>query len=127
MEQAAENGHADAQAAFAAMVRDGRGVRANAQEGLEWLRRSAEGGSHFGMCNYGIALVQGDDVEVDKAEGYRWLQKAADEGYEYAHEVLLSRKAIDRQFEEYGMTWFRGTGRRRGGKEEVVLMDPPGR
>ena len=84
----AEAGDVEAQFELSRLLEDGKGTKANDEEAVRWLRRSAEKG--FAESQYGLALhlAHGDGVTPDPKEAYVWFRKAAMQGHAYAERAV---------------------------------------
>ena len=81
LRQAAEEGHADAQAklAYMHMFHDDD-VPLNLGEAVRWSRRAAEQGNAEAQSLLGFAYSIGRGVPQDEEEAVRWLRRAAEQG-----------------------------------------------
>ena len=84
----AEAGDLEAQFELSRLLEDGKGTKANDEEAVRWLRRSAEKG--FADSQYGLALhlAHGEGVTPDPKEAYVWFLKAALQGHAYAERAV---------------------------------------
>jgi TPR repeat protein len=64
-------------------------VQQNDAEGLEWLRKAAEGGGEDGEFGLGYLYYSGKVVPKDLTQAANWYRKAADQGN------LDAQKALD--------------------------------
>ena len=91
--QAAEQGHAGAQAKLGAMYALGTGVKVDDDEALRWLRLSAEQGDAGGQYNLGLMYSQGRGVPTDGIEAIKWFRKAAEQGHVGAQDRVRASEA----------------------------------
>lgn len=73
----AEEGDLDAQALLGSDLLTGTNTL---QEGLDWLKKSAEGGSSYGQNAMGMVYLRGIGQPVDKTAAFRMFRLAADQG-----------------------------------------------
>ncbi len=76
--QAAESGHAAAQADYGLLVYQGAGVEKSATEAAKWFEKSAKGGDSEGQFLYAYTLAKGEGVEKSFEDAYYWLLKSGD-------------------------------------------------
>lgn len=86
--QQAEAGDLDAQFDLSRMLEVGKGVKANAEESVSWLRKAAEKGHANSQYGLGIHLVTGNGVMPDPKEAYLWFNKAALQGHAYGEHAV---------------------------------------
>jgi TPR repeat protein len=81
MRQAADQGHAEAQATLGALYQSGRGVLQDYGQAAAWFRKSAEQGFPFGQLFLGVLLSEGHQgVPKDDIEAAMWFRRAAEQG-----------------------------------------------
>ena len=81
MRQAADQGHAEAQATLGALYQSGRGVLQDYGQAAAWFRKSAEQGFPFGQLFLGVLLSEGHQgVPKDDTEAAMWFRRAAEQG-----------------------------------------------
>ncbi len=80
MRQAAESGHAAAQADYGLLVYQGRGVERNDTEAANWFEKSAKGGDKEGQFLYAFTLAKGEGIPQNFEEAYYWLLKSGESG-----------------------------------------------
>lgn len=97
MRQAAENGHAAAQADYGLWVYQGRGVQADMAVAADWFRKSAEGGDIEGQFLYAFTLAKGEGVTQNYEEAYYWLLKSGESGFS---DYDQDRKALRERLEQ---------------------------
>lgn len=73
----ADGGDTWAQSFLGAMLIEGVGVAKDPQRGLVLLRKSAEGGNHFGMYELGRAYAVAEGLKRNYVEAVKWMRKAA--------------------------------------------------
>ena len=78
--QAAEQGHAKAQAALANMYLNGQGVDRDALAASIWFRKAALQGDNLAGENLGILFRDGLGVEQDDIEAAWWFNRSAKRG-----------------------------------------------
>jgi TPR repeat protein len=83
-ERAAAGGHLDAQTTLGLLLFQ----NGDQQQGLKWLRRSADKGEPRALLVYGTALYNGDAVTQDRLLGYAFVSRAAQQGLGPAKETL---------------------------------------
>jgi septal ring-binding cell division protein DamX len=86
--QAAELGHADAQAKLGFLYTDGKGVARDHAQAFEWFSKAAKGGSVDGLYNLGIFYLYGWGVAADRTMAKQYLAAASALGDEAAEEAL---------------------------------------
>ena len=62
------------------MYADGRGVRQDYTQAVQWFRKAAEQGDAKAQYNLGIAYESGRGVRQDSALAQEWYGKACDNG-----------------------------------------------
>nr|WP_304259827.1 HD domain-containing protein [Phascolarctobacterium succinatutens] len=77
--EAAKNGHAEAQFNVAKCYENGKGTRKNRPKAFEWYQRAAEQGHSGAMNDIGIYYAQGVVVEQDYDEAFKWFKRAAED------------------------------------------------
>jgi TPR repeat protein len=107
--QAAEQGHADAQASLGWCYSDGKGVPQDHREAVRWFRLSAEQGLARAQVNLGYAYELGLGVPQDYGEAFHWYSLGADQGQPYGLSNL-------------GELYQRGLGVERNDAEAVRLF-----
>ncbi|MBX9912079.1 MAG: protein kinase [Beijerinckiaceae bacterium] len=80
LEQAAAQGHSNAQNHLGAMYLDGRGVPRDDVKAVALFRLAAEAGDEWAMNNLAYCLYEGKGCARDDTEIYLWSQRAADAG-----------------------------------------------
>jgi len=80
IEQAAEQGDAEAQFQLGALYANGKGVEQDTTRAAHWLQRSAEQGFVQAQTLLGWCHAAGDGVEQDLAAAVDWYIKAAEQG-----------------------------------------------
>jgi hypothetical protein len=80
LNQAAEQGHAKAQAALANMYLNGQGVDRDALTASVWFRKAALQGDNLAGENLGILFRDGVGVEQDDIEAAWWFNRSAKRG-----------------------------------------------
>lgn len=78
--QAADQGHAGAQANLGLMLRDGQGVSVNLQESIMYFAKAAAQGNTTGQVNLAWMYDTGKGVSKDYKEAVKWYRKAAEQG-----------------------------------------------
>ena len=78
--QAAEQGNAQAQFNLGLMYDQGRGVRQNHAQAVQWYRKAAEQGDAEAQLNLGNIYANGRGVRQDYAQAVQWYRKAAEQG-----------------------------------------------
>lgn len=76
MLQAANGGHAAAQADYGLLVFQGRGVLKNMDEAAKWFEKSARAGDQEGQFLYAYSLAKGEGVTQNFEEAYYWTLKS---------------------------------------------------
>jgi TPR repeat protein len=97
---AAHAGDIEAQALYAQMLCEGRGVAADAQEGLHWYALAANSGHAGAMNMLGRCHELGHGTPVDLERAVAWYRKAAGAGldwgmYNFA-QLLASGRGVTR-------------------------------
>lgn len=79
LRQAADKGHAEAQATLGALYELGRGVPQDYVQAVAWYTKAAEQGFPFAQGHLGLLLSEGKGVPEDDAEAARWFRRAAEQ------------------------------------------------
>jgi len=80
LRQAADKGHAEAQASLGAAYQLGRGVTQDYAQAAAWYKKAAEQGFPFAQNALGTLLSEGNGVPKDDAEAAKWFRRAAEQG-----------------------------------------------
>ena len=80
MLQAAEQGNADAQFNLGVMYDNGRGVRQDYAQAVQWYRKAAEQGYADAQYNLGVMYAQGQGVRQDYTQAMQWYRQSAEQG-----------------------------------------------
>lgn len=80
IEQAAEQGDAEAQFQLGALYANGKGVEQDTTRAAHWLQRSAEQGFVQAQTLLGWCHTAGNGVEHDMGTAIEWYLKAAEQG-----------------------------------------------
>jgi len=80
MLQAAEQGNADAQFNLGVMYDNGRGVRQDYAQAMQWYRQAAEQGDAHAQLALGLRYATGQGVRQDIVIAKEWVGKACDNG-----------------------------------------------
>jgi len=80
LQEAADEGSADAQCRLASCYRYGHGVEKNDRTATFWTRKAAEGGDALAQYNLAVSYLKGSGVEESPSEMIRWLRLSADQG-----------------------------------------------
>ena len=80
LRQAADKGHAEAQATLGAMYELGKGVTQDYAQAAAWFTKAAEQGFPFAQNALGTLLSEGNGVPKDDAEAAKWFRRAAEQG-----------------------------------------------
>lgn len=76
----AQSGDPGAELLYGLSLLEGRyGLKPNAQEGLRWIRRAAEGGNPYAALKLGNAYAEGVGLARDDAKAVEWWRRAAQE------------------------------------------------
>jgi len=78
LKQAAEGGHAAAQADYGLLVYQGAGATRSETEAARWFEKSAQGGDGEGQFLYAFTLAKGEGVDQNFEEAYYWLLKSGE-------------------------------------------------
>lgn len=78
LRQAAEGGHAAAQADYGLLVYQGAGVAQSNTEAAQWFEKSAKGGDAEGQFLYAFTLAKGEGVTQSFEDAYYWLLKSGE-------------------------------------------------
>lgn len=86
--EAAQNGHLNAQYWLGDYYLAGKGCEKNKQLGFQWISKSAA--QHLPEAQFGLGecYLNGTGVEKDEQEAVRWFNLAADQGNEEAIAIL---------------------------------------
>ena len=88
MQQAAQEGSADAEGGLGYFYAQGIEVPKDAAKAAEYFKRGAERGSARAQLNYSVLLLSGEGVAKDPPEAIEWLEKASAAGLPEARERL---------------------------------------
>lgn len=80
LRQAADKGHAEAQASLGVMFELGKGVTQDYAQAAAWYTKAAEQGFPFAQNALGTLLSEGNGVPKGDAEAARWFRRAAEQG-----------------------------------------------
>jgi S1-C subfamily serine protease len=80
IQQAADKGHAEAQATLGGMFQLGSGEPQDYAQAAEWLRKAAEQGFPVAQLALGNLLSEGQGVRKNDAEAVMWWHRAAEQG-----------------------------------------------
>lgn len=101
LKQAAEAGHAKAQAGYAQIL-DSSDFDA---EAIDYYRKSAEQGEAAGQYGLGSMLAAGEGAKRDPKEAYAWFLKAAEQGHGLAIRAVANAYVIgDLELDEAALT-----------------------
>ena len=78
LRQAAEGGHAAAQADYGLLVYQGAGVAQSTEDAASWFEKSAVGGDPEGQFLYAFTLAKGEGVAQSFEDAYYWLLKSGE-------------------------------------------------
>lgn len=125
-DQAARQGHVNAQFELAEMYQRGQGVDPDEGSARYWYgqaadgyRKAAERGDANAQFRLGFLYEMGEGVEEDEAQAVRWFEKAAAQGHEDAKQALRVIRSGDEEFEsDQEAKDGQGTGSGRGREEE---------
>ncbi|MDR2592933.1 MAG: sel1 repeat family protein [Chitinispirillales bacterium] len=84
LKEAAERGHAQAQALLAELYEDGKGVPQNEYIAFRWYKRAAEQGHTLAQNSVGTLFYNGVGVKKNKRKAHYWFSRAAEKGDELA-------------------------------------------
>ncbi|WP_345817701.1 tetratricopeptide repeat protein (plasmid) [Paraburkholderia sp. PREW-6R] len=93
-QNAANQGHADAQLVLSTFYLTGRGVPKDSAQAAAWLRKAAEQGRPDAQFIVAFDYQRGRGVSKDDAQSIVWLRKAADQGYPAAMTSLGLQASI---------------------------------
>ncbi|KAJ3048726.1 Leucine-rich repeat serine/threonine-protein kinase 2 [Rhizophlyctis rosea] len=85
-EEAARQGHGDAQAALGYCYVEGVGLEEDVEEAVKWYRKAAEQGNVRALVAMGGFYEDGRGVERDLWKAYEWFGKAAERGSQEGNE-----------------------------------------
>jgi len=80
LRQAADKGHAEAQASLGVMFELGKGVTQDYAQAAAWYTKAAAQGFPFAQNALGTLLSEGNGVPKGDAEAARWFRRAAEQG-----------------------------------------------
>jgi S1-C subfamily serine protease len=92
--QAADKGHAEAQATLGALYSIGDGVPQDYAQSAAWFRKAAEQGCSVAQNYLALFLSQGEGGQKDDAEAVKWWRRAAEQGDVAAQSNLASAYQI---------------------------------
>ena len=107
---AAEKGHAQAQAQLGRAYMLGEGVDKDYTQAIEWLRRSANQGTPTGQFLLGVMYDEGYGVEQSYSEALKWYIKAADQANAASQNnigIICKHGRGVQQDEATAVGWFR--------------------
>lgn len=97
VEQPARTGDAAAQAWLGVLMITGEGgAKKDQKNGVDWIRKSAEGGNPMGQRLWGDILSSGRLVPLDDAASIRWYRQAAEAGDPDAQSEMGVRYTLGR-------------------------------
>lgn len=100
MRQAAESGHAAAQADYGLLVYQGRGTAPDITGAAKWFEKSAHGGDSEGQFLYAFTLAKGEGVEQSYEDAYYWLLKSGEsEVSTYNQDRITLRDRLDQNID----------------------------
>ena len=76
----AEAGDAGAQFSLGVMYEQGKGIRQDYTEAVQWYRKAAEQGDTYAQVSLGLMYEKGQGVRQDYAKAVSWYRKAAEQG-----------------------------------------------
>ena len=82
--KAAEGGDAEAQFRLGRMYADGKGVKQDYKQAVEWYRKAAEQGLANAQNHMGVMYKNGRGVTKDNKKAAEWYKKAAEQGHPWA-------------------------------------------
>ena len=82
LRQAAEAGHAAAQADYGLLVYQGAGTERSIEDAAKWFEKSAKAGDSEGQYLYAFTLAKGEGVEKSFEDAYFWLLRSGDSDIE---------------------------------------------
>ncbi|MGC1781146.1 MAG: trypsin-like peptidase domain-containing protein [Acidobacteriaceae bacterium] len=80
IQQAADKGHAEAQATLGGLFELGKGEPQDYAQAALWYRKAAEHGLPFAQWALGELLSNGNGVQRDATEAVKWFRLAAEQG-----------------------------------------------
>jgi hypothetical protein len=89
-QQAAQQGHAEAQYTLAWMYAQGRGVSQDLQQAARLFRRAALKGYAEAQYHLGLMYIQGVGVSQDFTQAAHWFVKAAMQGHVAARQARVN-------------------------------------
>lgn len=100
LKQKADKGSADAQYFLGKAYANGKGVKKDQKQAVEWYRKAAENGHAEAQNNLGAAYANGNGVAKSDEEAAYWWQIAADNGNAAAQANLGVAYATGRGIDE---------------------------
>ena len=79
--QVAKQGNAKAQYNLGGMYYNGKGVRKDYAQAVQWYRRAAEQGNADAQVNLGLMYANGQGVRQDYTQAVQWCRRAAEQGH----------------------------------------------
>lgn len=107
--QAAGQGYAAAQYNLGLMYDQGRGVRQDDAQAVQWYRKAAEQGDAEAQFNLGVMHADGRGVRQDPVQAEQWYRKAAEQGYanaQYNLGAMYANGQRIRQNYKIAKEWF---------------------
>ena len=84
LEEAADQGYAQAQCNIGFMYNNGHGVAQDYSAAMKWYRMAADQGLAEAQCNIGVMYDKGRGVAQDDSAAMKWFRMAADQGHAQA-------------------------------------------
>lgn len=107
IQQAADKGHAEAQATLGGMFEQGKGEPQNFAQAAVWYRKAAEQGCPIAMRNLGLMLIDGKGVPKNDAEAVTWFRQGAEQGEEGSQLMLAKAYQMGTAVaRDYGESYF---------------------
>lgn len=77
----ANAGNAEAQLELARRYEEGRGLKKDDSEAVNWFQKAGQQGNVAAERDLGVAYLNGRGITQDGKEGVRWIRKVAERGY----------------------------------------------
>lgn len=109
LQEAAQQGHPQAQYKLGAMYSFGQGVTQNSSEAVNWFRKAAEQGLPAAQYSLGVMYATGQGVGLDFVQAAQWYTRAANQGSvaaQYMLGVIYSKGQGVTRDSETAVQWY---------------------
>lgn len=74
LKRLARHDNGEAQYLLGLLFVNGQGVEQNSEQGLSWLKQSAENGSYFAVAELAQIYIAGKGIEMNDQEAAKWIE-----------------------------------------------------